>query len=111
MNENKLPPIHPGEVLQAEFLEPLGISQYRLAHQIGVPPRRVNEIVHQQRRISANTALRLARFSVQANGSGSTYKWLTTSKSSESALATVSSRKCNRYVSNHACYKESNVQR
>jgi addiction module HigA family antidote len=47
---------------KAEFLEPLEISQYRLAHQIGVPPRRVNEIVHQQRRISANTALRLARF-------------------------------------------------
>ena len=62
MSERKLAPIHPGEVLRSEFLEPLEISQYRLACQIGVPPRRVNEIVHQQRRISANTALRLARF-------------------------------------------------
>jgi len=57
-----MPPIHPGEVLAEEFLTPLGLSQYRLATQIGVPPRRINEIVHGQRRISADTALRLARY-------------------------------------------------
>ena len=55
-------PIHPGEILAAEFLQPLGISQYRLATAIGVPPRRINEIVHGKRRISADTALRLSRF-------------------------------------------------
>ncbi|MGH7653397.1 MAG: HigA family addiction module antitoxin [Gemmatimonadaceae bacterium] len=58
----KLDPIHPGEVLLADFLEPLGISQYRLAHGISVPPRRINEIVHGIRSVSADTALRLARF-------------------------------------------------
>jgi addiction module HigA family antidote len=58
----KLAPIHPGEVLLADFLEPLGISQYRLAHSISVPPRRINEIVHGTRAITADTALRLARF-------------------------------------------------
>ena len=55
-------PIHPGEVLMEEFLKPLQISQNRLAVAIGVPPRRVNEIVHGKRRISADTALRLARY-------------------------------------------------
>lgn len=55
-------PIHPGEVLLAEFLEPLGVTQHRLAVSIGVPPRRINEIVHGKRRITADTALRLARF-------------------------------------------------
>jgi antitoxin HigA-1 len=58
----KLAPIHPGEVLLEDFLGPLGISQYRLAHAISVPPRRINEIVHGNRAISADTALRLARF-------------------------------------------------
>ena len=58
----KLKPIHPGEVLNAEFLTPLKISQYRLAKDIIVPPRRINEIVHGQRAISADTALRLARY-------------------------------------------------
>jgi addiction module HigA family antidote len=62
MAAKKLPPIHPGEILQAEFLEPFGISQYRLAQEVGVPPRRINEIVHGQRGITANTALRLARY-------------------------------------------------
>jgi antitoxin HigA-1 len=62
MATKKLPPIHPGEILQTEFLEPFGISQYRLAKEVGVPPRRVNEIVHGQRAITANTALRLARY-------------------------------------------------
>jgi antitoxin HigA-1 len=57
-----MPPVHPGEILLAEFLEPLEISQYQLARSIAVPARRINEIVHGQRRISADTALRLARF-------------------------------------------------
>jgi len=60
--EKKLAPIHPGEILLEEFLGPLGISQYRLAKGISVPPRRINEIVHRKRSISADTALRLARF-------------------------------------------------
>src|SRR4051795_7446525 len=58
----KLPPIHPGEVLHEEFLVPFGISQYRLAKDTSVPPRRINEIVRGQRSISADTALRLARY-------------------------------------------------
>jgi addiction module HigA family antidote len=55
-------PVHPGEILLEEFLKPLSVSQYKLAKELGVPPRRINEIVHGQRRISADTALRLARF-------------------------------------------------
>jgi addiction module HigA family antidote len=55
-------PVHPGEMLKEDFLDPLGVSQYRLAQAIGVPPRRINEIVHGTRRISADTALRLSRF-------------------------------------------------
>jgi len=55
-------PIHPGEVLLEEFLEPLGVTQHRLAVSIAVPPRRINEIVHGKRRITADTALRLARY-------------------------------------------------
>ena len=55
-------PIHPGEVLLEEFLGPLGVTQHRLAVSIGVPPRRINEIVHGKRRVTADTALRLARF-------------------------------------------------
>ena len=62
MSENRLPPIHPGEILLKEFLEPLGISQYRLAKDINVSPRRINEIVHGKRAISPNTALRLSRY-------------------------------------------------
>ena len=62
MAARKLSPVHPGEVLQEEFLKPLGISQYRLAKEISVPPRRVNEIVHGSRAITADTALRLARY-------------------------------------------------
>lgn len=58
----KLAPIHPGEVLLEDFLGPLGISQYRLAHDISVPPRRINEIVHGTRSVTADTALRLARY-------------------------------------------------
>lgn len=55
-------PIHPGEILLHDFLEPLELSQYRLAHSISVPPRRINEIIHGKRAISADTALRLGRF-------------------------------------------------
>jgi antitoxin HigA-1 len=62
MNKKQLPPIHPGEILMEEFLEPMGISQYRLAKDISVPPRRINEIVHGKRSITADTALRLGRF-------------------------------------------------
>src|ERR671916_198983 len=57
-----MPPVHPREVLAEEFLTPLGVTQYRLATAIGVPPRRINEIVHGRRGISADTALRLARY-------------------------------------------------
>jgi addiction module HigA family antidote len=57
-----MPPVHPGEILLEEFLKPLEVSQYQLAKEISVPARRVNEIVHGQRRISADTALRLARY-------------------------------------------------
>jgi addiction module HigA family antidote len=62
MPRNKLDPIHPGEILLEEFLLPMGISQYRLAKDICVPPRRINEIVRGQRAITADTALRLARY-------------------------------------------------
>jgi len=62
MANRKLAPIHPGEVLALDFLEPLGLSQYRLAKDISVPARRINEIVHGLRAISADTALRLARY-------------------------------------------------
>jgi len=62
MATRDFPPIHPGEVLLEEFLKPLGISQYRLAKDIGVTPRRINEIVHGRRSITADTALRLGRF-------------------------------------------------
>ena len=62
MREKKLPPIHPGEILLEEFLNPMGISQYRLAKEIHVPARRINEIVHGIRSVSPDTALRLSRF-------------------------------------------------
>jgi len=62
MAKKMMDPIHPGEILMEEFLEPLGLSQYRLAKDISVPPRRINEIVHGKRSITADTALRLARF-------------------------------------------------
>ncbi len=62
MSKRDFPPIHPGEVLREEFLTPLGISQYRLAKDIHVPARRINEIVLEKRGISADTALRLGRY-------------------------------------------------
>ena len=58
----KISPIHPGEVLMEEFLSPMGISQYRLAKDISVSPRRINEIIHGQRCVTADTALRLGRY-------------------------------------------------
>ena len=57
----RLAPVHPGEVLQEEFMEPLGLTQYRVAKATDVPARRINEIVHRKRAVSADTALRLAR--------------------------------------------------
>ena len=62
MKNRKIPPIHPGEILLEEFLKPMSLSQYRLANDIKVPPRRINEIVHGKRRITADTALRLAHY-------------------------------------------------
>jgi addiction module HigA family antidote len=62
MKHKRLSPIHPGEILMEEFLEPMGISQYRLAKNISVAPRRINEIVHGKRSVTADTALRLGRF-------------------------------------------------
>ncbi|MCB8938994.1 MAG: HigA family addiction module antidote protein [Ardenticatenaceae bacterium] len=62
MEENRIPPVHPGEILLEDFLEPLGISQYRLAKEMNVYPRKINEIVHGKRSITADTALRLSRF-------------------------------------------------
>jgi len=62
MTRKKLKPIHPGEVLKEEFLKPYGISEYRLAKDISVPPRRINEITHGKRAVTADTALRLAKF-------------------------------------------------
>ena len=62
MSTQKIQPIHPGEILKEEFLDPMGISQYRLAKDINVPPRRINEIVHGKRSISTDTALRLSKY-------------------------------------------------
>lgn len=62
MAQKKIPPVPPGEVLLEEFLKPLGISQYRLAKDLSVPPRRINEIVHGKRAVTADTALRLSRY-------------------------------------------------
>jgi addiction module HigA family antidote len=62
MKKDKLHPVHPGEVLLEEFLKPMGLSQNKLALNLGVPPRRINEIVLEKRRITADTALRLSKF-------------------------------------------------
>jgi len=62
MTNDKIRPIHPGEILKEEFLDEMNISQYKLAKEISVPPRRINEIVHGKRAITANTALRLGRY-------------------------------------------------
>jgi len=62
MRTNKMSPVHPGEILMEEFLTPMGISQYRLSRDISVPPRRINEIVHGTRSVTADTALRLGKY-------------------------------------------------
>ncbi|MFH1436235.1 MAG: HigA family addiction module antitoxin [Pseudomonadota bacterium] len=62
MAKKDLAPVHPGEILLEEFLRPMGLSQNQLANDIGVPPRRINEIVHGKRRVTADTALRLAKY-------------------------------------------------
>ena len=62
MNEMRIPPVHPGEILLEDFLKPLGVSQYRLAKEMKVYPRKINEIVHGKRAITADTALRLSRY-------------------------------------------------
>lgn len=62
MAQSKIAPVHPGEMLLEEFLKPMGISQYRLAKEIGVPQRRISEIVHGRRSITADTDLRICRF-------------------------------------------------
>jgi addiction module HigA family antidote len=62
MKKKKIPPVHPGEILDGEFLRPLGISQYQAAKAMGVSPRRINEIVRGKRGISADTALRLGKY-------------------------------------------------
>mgnify|MGYP002530479979 CR=1 FL=1 len=58
----KMPPVHPGEILMEEFMAPLAITQYRLSKDIGVHPRRINQIVHGDRAVTADTALRLSRY-------------------------------------------------
>ncbi len=62
MRNEKIPPVHPGEILMEEFLRPMGLSQNRLANDLGVPPRRINEVVLGKRKITADTALRLAHY-------------------------------------------------
>lgn len=77
MTKRDFPPIHPGEILFEDFLKPMQISQYHLAQAIGVPPRRINEIVHGKRGVTADTALRLGRFfGMEASNSG----WILTSR-------------------------------
>ena len=95
MSQRKVPPIHPGEILQQEFLKPMGISQYRLAKETSVPPRRINEIVRGMRTISADTALRLSRyFGTLRNASGSTCKRAMISKSRKISSVIGSPPKC-----------------
>jgi len=66
-DDDRLPPVHPGEILLEDFLKPMGLSQYRLARALGVPPQRIHDLVHGRRAVTADTALRLARaFSMEA---------------------------------------------
>ena len=62
MKNKRIKPIHPGEILREEFLKPMGISQNKLGTDLGVSPRRINEIIHEKRAITADTALRLAQY-------------------------------------------------
>lgn len=66
--EKVMPPVHPGELLREEFLEPMGITPYRLAKDIGVPVQRVHELVHERRGVTADTALRLSRYFGMSEG-------------------------------------------
>ena len=77
MATKKLDPVHPGEILQKEFLEPMDLSQNRLALALGVPARRINEIVLGKRGITADTALRLARYFKMSRNSGLVCRWTT----------------------------------
>lgn len=83
---DRLAPIHPGEVLLEDFINGFGITQHKLAVAIGVPPRRINEIVHGTRRITADTALRLGRYFGSRTISGSTSSRTTTSSATVWAL-------------------------
>ena len=85
-------PVHPGEVLMEEFLEPLGVTQHRLAVEIGVPPRQINEILHVKRRITADTALRLARYFGTTDRFWLNLQTATTSSSRRTTWATLSRR-------------------
>jgi addiction module HigA family antidote len=87
MAARKMAPIHPGEVLQTDFLDPLGVSQYRLAQDISVPARWINEIVHGKRAVSADTALRLARYFGTSERFGSTCRRALISNSSATCSA------------------------
>ena len=78
--EERLPPVHPGEVLLEDFMKPLGLSQYRLAQELNVPALRISQIVHGKRAVTADTALRLARyFGTSANAVSYTHLTLPTS--------------------------------
>jgi addiction module HigA family antidote len=91
----RLPNIHPGEVLREEFLIPLGISQHRLAKAIGVPEARISAICAGKRAITADTALRLSRFLVQARASGWVYKPITTWRKPGARRVTLYPVSCN----------------
>lgn len=68
MEEKIMPPVHPGELLREEFLQPMGITPYRLAKDIGVPVQRIHELVHERRGVTADTALRLSRYFGMSEG-------------------------------------------
>ena len=102
MKTKAMDPIYPGEVILHEYLEPLGRTQHRLSVAIGVPPRRINEIVHGTRRISADTAVRLPVSSARPSPSGSICRRDTTSKSNGTGFST-SSRRSRRWRARDGC--------
>ncbi len=85
----KINPIHPGEILLEEFLTPMHLSQNKIANDMGVPPRRINEIVHGKRKITADTALRLAHYFEMSPHSGLVCKWIMTLMSKRTNLLAV----------------------
>lgn len=93
MPRKKLPPIHPGEILLEEFLKPLGLTQYRLAKSLSVPPRRINEIAQGKRAITADTALMLLASSETQRDFGLTCRLPTISNLSETNSPTVCQKK------------------